>query len=55
VTHETGRGSKTSPSQVYQDDVDKIMSGLQLTEGMLFTNTKRFTIGRMPFKMASDK
>lgn len=42
MTHEAGRGSKTSPHQLYQDDVDTIMSSLWLMQGMLYANAEAF-------------
>lgn len=55
MTHEAGRGSKTSLHQLYQDNVDKIMSSLWLMQGMLFTNAKGFVGSNSPQGDCSSK
>lgn len=48
MTHRAGRGHRTSPRQLYQDDGDKTMSSAWLTPGTLCAHAKALVGSRSP-------
>lgn len=55
MTQKAGRGSKTSPRQLYQDDVDKMMSSLWLMRGIPYANAKAFVGSNSPWGECHSK